>query len=188
MKEKGTILIIDDRIEEKIGIFEEYLKIDGYTIKIAQTLEEADRDLSTLLGSNKLDGIILDFSFPIDENDASVTKDDKPNGIYLFRKYEFKIKNQRIPIVINTTAEEEHKRKYLGDLNNLGTPVYNVNHEANPLAQSTNREMVRDILRMFNERTEQRRISSQIQADRRWNIGGKSIIRDPKTGNYMYRN
>ena len=188
MKEKGTILIIDDRIEEKIGIFEEYLKIDGYTIKIAQTLEEADKDLSMLLGSNKLDGIILDFSFPINENDASVTKDGKPNGIYLFRKYEFKIKNQRIPIVINTTADEEHKRKYLGSLNDLGTPSYNVNHEANPLAQSTNREMVIEILRIFNERTEQRRISSQIQPDRKWNTGGKSIIRDPKTGNYMYRN
>lgn len=187
MQGKGTILIVDDRIEEKIGVFQEYLKVDGYNIKISQTLEEADNDLSKLLGSNNLDGIILDFSFPINETDASVSKDGKPNGVFLFRKYEFKIKNQRVPIVINTTADEEYKKKYLGDIRNLGTPTYNVNHEANPLAQSTNREMVRDILKMFNERTEQRRIASQVQPDKKWKIGGKSIICDPKTGNYMYR-
>lgn len=187
MQKKGTILIVDDRIEEKIGVFQEYLKIDGYNIRIAQTLEEADKDLSALLGSNNLDGIILDFSFPVDSKDPSVHIDGIPNGVSLFRKHEFKIKNQRVPVVINTTGDEEYKKKYLGDIRNLGTPMYNVNHQANPLAQSTNREMVREILKMFNERTEQRIITNQVQPDKKWNIGGKSIIRDPKTGNYMYR-
>jgi len=187
MNNKGTILIVDDRIEEKIGVFQEYLKVEGYNIVIAENLEEADNKLNTLLGNNTLDGIILDFSFPINENDASVNKEGKPNGVFLFKKHEFKIKTQRVPIVINTTGDEDYKRKYLGDIRNLGTPAYNVNHQANPLAQSTNREMVKEILKMFNERTEQRRVTSQIQEDRKWNTGGKSIIKDPRTGKYMYR-
>lgn len=171
MSKKGTILIIDDRLEEKIGIFQEYLNIDGFDIKIAETLEEADKKISNLLKSNTLDGIILDFSFPINSMDASVTKDGKPNGVYLFEKYKFKITTQGVPVVINTTGDEEYKKKYLGDIKNLGTPVYNVNHQANPLAQTTNREMVRDILKIFNQRYEKRKITETIQPDRKWRKG-----------------
>ena len=171
---KGTILIVDDRIEEKIGVFQQYLKIDGYNIIIAGTLEEADRDLSNLLANNSLDGIILDFSFPVDSKDPSVHVDGIPNGVSLFRKYQFNIKNKQIPVVINTTGDEEYKRKYMGDLTNLGTPVYNVNHEANPLAQASP-ELAKKILKLFNERTDLRIRTSNIQADNKL-VTGKSVI------------
>ena len=185
MQRKGVILIVDDRIEEKIGVFQEYLKVDGYTIRIAETLEDANKELSTLLRNNSLDGIILDFSFPVDSKDSSVHVDGIPNGVSLFRKHEFKIKTQRIPVVINTTGDEEYKRKYLGNIEDLGTPTYNVNHEANPLAQTTNREMVIDILKMFNDRTEQRILNSQVQPNKSWNMRGKSVIQRPD-GSFAY--
>jgi len=177
VKTKGTILIVDDHIDEKIGVFQEYLKIDGYNIKVAGNLEEADKDLATLIGNNTLDGIILDFSFPTSELDASATTRNKPNGIFLFEKYCFKIENQRVPVVINTTADKETKNKYLGNLGNLGMPIYNVNHEANPLAHSSP-EMAKEILKLFNERTEQRRIASGIKPDSNLRTG-KSVIRRP---------
>ena len=45
MNEKGNILIIEDRIQEKIGSFYDQLIINGYNIKIAETLEEANEKL-----------------------------------------------------------------------------------------------------------------------------------------------
>ena len=177
MQQKGTILIVDDRIEEKIGVFQEYLKIDGYNIRIAQTLEEADKELSTLLGSNNLDGIILDFSFPVDSKDSSVHVNGIPNGVSLFKKHQFSITNKKIPVVINTTGDEDYKRKYMGDLANIGTPIYNVNHEANPLAQA-NPELAKKILKLFNERTDLRIRTSSIKSDNRL-YTGKSVIQRP---------
>ena len=170
MGQKGIILIVDDRIEEKIGVFQEYLKIDGYNIKIANTLEEADKDLSKFLGSNNLDGIILDFSFPVNAEDPSVHVDGVPNGVSLFTKHRFNIKNKQIPVVINTTGDEEYKRKYMGDLTKLGTPVYNVNHEANPLAQASPK-LAKEILKLFNERTDLRIRTSNILPDNKLRTG-----------------
>jgi len=185
MQEKGTILIIEDHLEEKIGQFKECLDREGYDVKTAETLEEADIVLVELLKNNSLDGIILDFSFPIDNVDQSVTVDNMPSGVFLFKKYEFKINTQRIPVVINTTGDEEYKRKYLGDIKNSSTPIYNVNQQANPLAQA-NPEMVQEILKMFNERTEQRKIISQAKPDKKWIQRGQTGIYDKKNNTYTY--
>lgn len=182
---KGTILIVDDRIEEKIGVFKEYLKIDGYYVKTAQTLEEADKDLSDLLGRNNLDGIILDFSFPLNSNDASVYVNGLPNGISLFRKYEFKIRTQGVPVVINTTGDEDYKRKYIGNIESLRIPMYNVNHEANPLAQASPK-MAKEILDLFNEKTKNRVEFDKIKADKKWQKGGRTGYYNASTGKYDY--
>lgn len=180
MQGKGTILIVDDHIDEKIGVFQEYLKIDGYTIITTSTLEEADRNLSNLLANNSIDGIILDFSFPIDSKDPSVHVDGIPNGVSLFNKHQFKIRNKQIPVIINTTGDEEYKRKHIGDLTNLGTPVYDVNNEANSLAQP-NPELVKEVLKMFNERTNLRISTSNIETSNKLRTG-KSIIQRPDGG------
>lgn len=185
MKLEGIILIVDDRLEEKIGTFADCLINNGYKIQIAQTLEEADRTLKELLKGNKLDGIILDFSFPINSNDQSVHINGIPNGVSLFKKYQFKITTQRIPIIINTTGDEEYKKKYLGDIQNLGTPIYNVNHNANPLAQP-NAEMVNDILGMLRHRTEQRNLSSTIQPESSWKRDGRTGYYNKTTQKYTY--
>lgn len=178
MNEKGIILIVDDRIQEKIGVFQEYLKVEGYEIKIAGTLEDADKDLSNLLANNSLDGIILDFSFPVNEEDPSVHVDGIPNGVSLFRKHQFNIKNKQIPVIINTTEDEDYKRKYMGDLTKLGTPTYNVNHEANPLALARP-ELAKKILKLFNARTDLRIRTSNILPDKNNLRTGKSVIQRP---------
>lgn len=185
MKEKGTILIVEDRFEEKIGKFQEFLNKEGYSIKHVDTLEEADTVLDKLLKENKLDGIILDFSFPVNNEDESTNIDNIPCGVQLFKKHQFKIDTQRIPVIINTTGDEEYKRKYLGDFNKLSNPIYNVNHHANPLAQP-NIEMVKEILKLFNTRNEQRIISSQAKPDNRWLSTGRTGVYNSTTKKYTY--
>jgi len=186
MQNKGTILIVDDRLQEKIGKFKDYLEEDGYVVQIAETLEKADECLSELISKNSLDGIILDFSFPVNEKDPSVQSKGKPNGVVLYEKFSFKIRTQGIPIVINTTGDEEYKRKYMGDIENLGTPVYNVNHEANPLAQASP-DLVNDILEMFNERNDKRVSTCNIQPDKKWLKKGGPFLRDEKGNIIGYR-
>lgn len=185
MPKKGTILIVEDRLEEKIGKFQENLEQEGYELEIVETLEKADVALTELFRNNKLDGIILDFSLPINDKDLSVNVDNIPCGVFLFKKHEFKISTQRIPVIINTTGDEEYKRKYLGDIGKLSTPAYNVNHQANPLAQA-NPEIVQEILNLFKERTEQRKIASQAQPDKKWLDKGKTGMYDEKKGKYTY--
>lgn len=184
--EKGTILIVEDRMDEKIGKFEEYLTNNGYNIQVAETLEKADVSLNSLIASNKLDGLILDFSFPTNSEDESVVSTDSiPNGISLLRKYQFKIETRRIPVIINTTADEDYKKKYLGDIKNSRTPMYNVDNQSNPLSQPTP-AMVEQILSMFNKRTEERNVSSQIRPDNKWKQSG-AFIRDDKGNIIGYR-
>lgn len=185
MEKKGIILIVDDRIDEKIGTFEGHLYKNGFSVKIAGTLEEADRDLDNYLSDNTLDGIILDFSFPVDSKDQSVNTKGIPNGVVLLDKYKFKIGVKRIPVVINTTGDEDYKKKYLGSLKNLEMPIYNVNHQANPLARPSTR-MVRDIVNMFNQRYEYRKTTGRIQQDRSWLNKGTTGTYDQKTGKYHY--
>jgi len=185
MNKKGIILIVDDRIDEKIGIFEDHLSTCGFSVKIAGTLEEANRDLENYLSDNTLDGIILDFSFPVDSNDQSVSTNGIPNGVVLLDKYKFKIGVKRIPVVINTTGDEDYKKKYLGSLGRLEMPIYNVNHQANPLARPSI-QMVQQIIDMLNQRYEHRKTSSQIQQDNSWLNKGTTGTYDEKTGKYHY--
>lgn len=185
MATKGVILIVEDRLEEKIGAFENDLTNDGYTIKISETLEQAKKDIEELLKRDILDGVILDFSFPVSEEDPSVNINGIPCGVALLRKCEFKISNKRIPVVINTTGDEEYKRKYLGDMKKFSTPLYNVNHQANPLAQATV-QMKQQILKLFNSRTEQRQLINGIVQDNKWLQRGKTGVYDRKTGHYTY--
>lgn len=185
MEKKGTILIVDDRIDEKIGSFSEQLVKEGYDIKIAGTYEDAEKALKTLIDSNTLDGMILDFSFPVNAEEPSVSTNGTPNGVLLLKKFIFKINLKKIPVVINTTGDEDYKKKYLGSLGNLEMPVYNVNHQANPLARPSVR-MVKDILNMFNQRCEYRKTTGQIQGDKSWLNKGTTGTYDKKTGKYHY--
>jgi len=185
MEKKGIILIVDDRIDEKIGTFEGHLHKNGFSIKVAGTLEEADKDLEKYLSDNTLDGIILDFSFPIDSKDQSVSTNGIPNGVVLLNKYKFKIGLTRIPVVINTTGDEEYKNKYLASLGTLSMPTYNVNHQATPLTRPS-MSMIQDIINMFNQRCEQRKTNSKIQQDSSWLNKGKTGTYDKKTGKYHY--
>ena len=62
----------------------------------------------------------------------------------------------------------------MGDLTKLGTPVYNVNHEANPLALARP-ELAKKILKLFNDRTDFRIRASNILPDNRLRTG-RSVI------------
>ena len=185
MGNKGIILIVDDRIDEKIGPFEQHLYKSGFSVKIAGTLEEADRDLKKYIGDKTLDGIILDFSFPVNSEDQSVSTRGVPNGVVLLDKYKFNIGVQRIPVVINTTGDEDYKKKHLGSLGRLEMPIYNVNHQTTPLARPSMR-MIQDIINMFNQRCEQRKTSSQIKQDNSWLNKGQTGTYNNKTGQYHY--
>jgi len=183
MDKKGTILVIEDHFEEKIGVFKNYLDIEGYEIDVAENLEEANKKMVDLLKKNIIDGIILDFSFPISKEDPTRFFNDVPNGVLFFEKFKFQIQTMQIPVVINTTATEEIKTKYLGDLDHLGTPVYNVNHDANPLAAPTNQLFIKEIFNLFNNRNKMR--NQFTKKPKAWNISG-SLVKD-SNGNYTYR-
>ena len=185
MEKKGTILIVDDRIHEKIGSFSEHISKEGFNVEIAETYEDAEKALKALIDSNTLDGMILDFSFPVNAEDPSVSTNGTPNGVLLLKNYIFKINLKKIPVVINTTGDEDYKKKYLGSLGNLEMPVYNVNHQANPLARPSVR-MVKDIINMFNQRCEQRKTVGQIKPDNQWLKKGTTGTYDKNTGKYHY--
>ena len=155
MEQKGTILIVDDRTDEKIGVFHDYLVNSGFNLNYVGTLAEAKNELKSLLSSQQLDGIILDFSFPIDENDKSVQSNNIPNGVVLLNDFIFRIRLQQIPVIINTTGDKDYKKKYLGNPDDLRIPYYDVDHELNPLARPS-RGMTQDILKLFNDRVERR--------------------------------
>lgn len=183
LKKDGTILIVEDRIEEKIGGFsDDVLKKQGYDIQFAENLEKARELLNELLRKNKIDGIILDFSIDTNKDDKSPTTDGVPNGIVLLREFLFKLNTARIPIVINTTGDEEYKNKYLGTMN-LEMPIYNVNHQATPLASpNLNFQVIHEILNMFDSRNETR----NIIPDKKWDGKGETGYLDNK-GHYHYR-
>lgn len=186
LKKDGTILIVEDRLEEKIGSFEEAIKAQGYDVLIAEDLKTAKSMLDELLKKNKLDGIILDFAIPVDKEDRSTTTKDIPNGVVLLRNFLFKINNCRIPVVINTTGDEEYKKKYLRTMT-LEMPIYNLNHQLTPLASSNQSTYVRrEILSMFNLRNQTRIDTGKIKQDKDWGGKGKSVYVGPD-GKYHYR-
>ena len=184
MNKKGTILIVDDRIEEKIGTFRQYLDIEGFNVEIAEDLKKADKLLSDLIKSNKLDGLILDLSFPVSKEDPSVTTEENiPCGVSLFRKHEFKLRNKMIPIVLNSTADEEFKRKYFGNIEKSNTLMYNVDVQSNPLTRPTG-NLIKEIIGMFNKRSEDRNLANSIKADNSLRTG-KAIVQG-QDGKYHY--
>lgn len=181
MSNKGSILIVEDRVQEKIGSFYDQLVRNGYNIKIVETLEQADETLDELLKTNIIDGIILDFSFPISEEDQSVCIDGIPSGIVLLQNHLFKLNTKRIPVVINTTGDEEYKAKYLESFT-LSMPIYNVNHETNPLARPSSK-MIEEIISMFNTRNSERK----IRPDNKWLNKSGPFLRDDKGNIIGYR-
>ena len=197
MEKKGTILIVEDRIDEKIGHFKEILESRDYDVQFAGTLENAN----ILLGANinKLDGIILDFSFPVSDEDLSDNINDLPCGVELLSRYKRIVQSQGIPIVINSTAEKSlkiEKLKKIGielDEKNNGItkprfmqsmPIYNIDNESNPLVSATS-QMVEEILKMFEERTIQRKTTEKIDADNKWKRGTTGHYNE-STGKFTY--
>ena len=181
VKKNGSILIVEDRLQEKIGSFYDQLVKNGYDIEIGENFEKANELLENLLKSNKIDGIILDFSFPVSEEDQSVNIDGIPSGVKLLQDYLFKLNMRRIPVVINTTGDEEYKAKYLENMG-LSMPVYNVNHETNPLAKP-GAQMISEIMEMFDIRNNERR----IKPDSKWFNKGGPFIRDANGNIIGYR-
>ncbi len=172
----GTILIVEDRPEEKIGRFQDFLTEQGYTVQIAENFADAEKLLNRLLKTNTIDGIILDFAIPVSEDDKSTTNGNIPNGVVLLKQFLFSLNNRRIPLVINTTADEECKKKYLSELN-LEMPIYIVNQEGMPLASpNPSGKMLQEIIDMFNERNKTRKIIP----DSKWTSNGGPFIRDSK--------
>lgn len=183
MGKKGTILIIDDLLEEKIGRFKQILEIEGFKVKVAENYRDAKKELDGLIRSNDLDGIILDFSFPVDDEDKSTVINDIPCGIQLFKDFRFNISLKGIPVIINTTCEDEYKQKYLKTIDCSNIPIYDVNNSATSLTQPTP-EIAKQILTLFNARYEKRKLELTIKKDNSLKTG-RSVIQD-ENGNLHY--
>lgn len=179
-KTTGTILIIEDRFEEKIGQFADYLTKNGYKIILAETLENAFIKMQNLLETNNIDGVILDFSFPTNNEDPSVYSNNLPNGIAFLDNFKFKLNTKQIPVIINSTGDKEYKEKYLEPMKSgLSMPLYNVDHERSPLAKSS-AQAIQEIMELFNKRKSLRNITP----DQSWHNKGGPFIRD-KNGNII---
>jgi len=173
-KTTGIILIIEDRFEEKIGQFADYLTKNGYKIILAETLESAFLKMQDLLASNNVDGVILDFSFPTNNEDPSVSSNNLPNGIVFLDNFKFKLNTRQIPVVINTTGDKEYKKKYLEPLKSgLSMPLYDVDHESSPLARP-GAQSIQEIMELFDKRKRFR----NIKPDQSWHNKGSAFIRD----------
>ena len=172
MQYKGTILIVEDHIQEKIGSFYDYIIKNNYSISTAENLEDADKKLIDLINLNEIDGIILDFAFPVNRSDLSPNIDGIPNGIVLLTKHLFKLNLKRIPVIINTTADETYKRKHLESLN-LEMPIYEIDNELSPLS-SLSSSACKEIIELFDRRSMERR----IKPDRKWISKGGPFLRD----------
>ena len=186
MESKGTIFIVEDQEETKIGVFADILKRNGFKIVIAENYEDADAKLGELVASNELDGIILDFSFPYSTANSKrvdvVNGREVPNGVMLLKKYLFKINNQRVPIVINSTAEKAYREEYLKGISL--EEMFVINTETVSLTNPGND--VKSILELFASRSERRNIEKKVQADRSWMTKGRAGTMDPKTGKFYY--
>lgn len=193
---KGKILIVEDKIEEKIN--DKFLKLlydSGYDAIYVENLEQATAILEDESIVDSLDGIILDFKIPVSEEDRSLTIHDRPCGIELFDKKILKYRNKRIPVILNTTADNDLKVKYLKsigidiDERNIGLlpqsflqsismmPIYNTNGDLLDPKSTT----MKEILDLFKERTERRKTEKKIEADNRWwQKNGGPFLRDSK--------
>lgn len=157
------ILIIDDRIEVKIGDFEDALVRAGFSIEKATTLEEAMEAFEKNI--DDIDAVILDYSFPVSESNHRVYDDNKvPNGIVFLTKYEMKMHLKGIPIIINTDSDDDYrekwlkKSKYFSDDSNI---LYK-SLEKQPLS-FVNAIEARRIIEKINESKEIREIAKKVQ-------------------------
>ena len=183
MGSKGTILIVEDLLEEKVGVFKQILDIEGFKTVVSENYKDAKEMLEKLIASNKLNGIILDFSFPVDENDKSVVINDIPCGVVLLKENLFKLTLQNIPVVINTTGEEEYKKKHLSSLGTITIPTYDINNTLTNLARPSV-EMTKEIIKMFNECYERKKLEASIKSDNSLRTG-KAVIQG-ENGDYYY--
>ncbi len=134
------ILIIDDRIEEKIGNFVYTLETEGLDYKVATTLEEAEQ-LWEEYGrkKNEIDAIILDYIFPKNATDNTEYTNDVPNGIKFLLDNEFMMHNKMISLIINTSADKdiiEKALKMTKYFNNIRDDVLYVCQEKHPLLEA----------------------------------------------------
>ncbi|MCI9063005.1 MAG: response regulator [Clostridia bacterium] len=112
------VLIVDDNVEEKIGMFKDELQKKNFEVVVTPNLEEAQDVFNKR--NNDIDTIILDYYFPEtkmkegDEKDNQFYGDDKtPNGIVFLRDNAFKIKTKLIPIIINTASDDSVRDYWL---------------------------------------------------------------------------
>ena len=75
---------------------------------------------------------------------------------------------------------KEYKKQHLDGLS-LEMPVYDVDHEMNPLAKPS-AQTIREILDMFNTKNQTRK----IKPDKKWDGKGETGFVD-KNGHYHYR-
>ena len=202
-EQKGTILVIEDEEQGKIGRFKDVLITNNYCILHVRTLGEAIKIMEEMKKNNfnNLDGLILDFSFPIGEIDGKQFDSSKTiSGIEFLRIYYHLLNNNKIPLVINTTASEDFKIEQLKEIGieikegEIGlihqkflqlTQIFNVDNSINPLANPSS-ETIKEILGMFKQRTETRKIQRKIQPDKSWQIRGQTGFYDPNSGTYRY--
>ena len=183
MGSKGTILIVEDLLDEKIGKFKQILDIEGFKTIVSETYKDAKEKIEKLINSNELTCVILDFSFPVDDIDKSVVINDIPCGVQLLKDFSFKMSLKSIPVVINTTGDNEYKEKHMAQVNTTGIPIYDVDCALTSLTQPTP-EMVKQILKLFNDRYEKRKVETDIKPDSSlWT--GKSVIKG-SNGEYKY--
>ena len=175
MGSKGTILIVEDLLDEKIGKFKQILDIEGFKTIVSETYKDAKEKIEKLINSNELTGVILDFSFPVDDIDKSVVINDIPCGVQLLKDFSFKMSLKSIPVVINTTGDNEYKKQYLASINTESIPMYDVDCALTSLTQPTP-EMVKQILKLFNDRYEKRKLESSIKRDNSNLRTGRSVV------------
>lgn len=180
------ILIIDDNIEEKIGAFKDLLEKTGFKCIEAKTLEEAKRIFEDNI--NNIDAVVLDYAFPESKNNTIFYNENKvPNGIVFLKKYEFKLYTKNIPLIINTSADEEEREKWLRT-----TSYFSKDEDVlykcpakQPLADSTS-VIAEQIIKEIKKRQEERKMLSRIKADNKWTQKGQTGIYDKTTGEYHY--
>ena len=214
MKERGIILVIDDWFEEKVGSFNDVLVTEGYKVVRAETLTEANELYASYKDKNskkiKLDGIIVDFKFPVGKRynnqgneifDYSHNINGRPCGVEFIYTHINELNNNKIPLIINTTGDNKYKVEKLKEIgieigeNEFGCvqnrflqfiPIYNINDASNPLVNASGR-MINEILNMFRERTSRRLIEERIQQESNWVQQRGAFFRDNKGNIIGYR-
>lgn len=150
------VLVIDDRFEEKIGIFADTMTKAGLEYGIAGTLKTANEMFDS--NSQDISTIILDLTFPKDDEDTVgiLDRTESPNGIKFLERNGLQMKLKEISLILNSCWDDDERDRHFTRTNYYRESkdlIIEILSEKTPLSHLTETSM-QQLIRALQEAKE----------------------------------